>query len=90
MISIHAPRVGRDYAIGGIVNYSYTISIHAPRVGRDQLVGGVETLFKISIHAPRVGRDFDAPFFFPSAALFQSTRPVWGATEQSNPGYHWD
>ena len=35
---------------------------------------------KISIHAPRVGRDLAASELPPSIVLFQSTRPVWGAT----------
>ena len=34
----------------------------------------------ISIHAPRVGRDTRRVMTSCSAARFQSTRPVWGAT----------
>ena len=56
MISIHAPRVGRDLEDDDNIGLA-TISIHAPRVGRDH--GGSCTQRKvwISIHAPRVGRD---------------------------------
>ena len=57
------------------------ISIHAPRAGRDSrpaLPGGV--VRAISIHAPRAGRDFDASSSKRIAYLFQSTRPVRGAT----------
>ena len=36
----------------------------------------------ISIHAPRVGRDTAAIAALRDAAVFQSTRPVWGATFQ--------
>ena len=34
-ISIHAPRVGRDYESQYEDSVTTTISIHAPRVGRD-------------------------------------------------------
>ena len=34
----------------------------------------------ISIHAPRVGRDYSYPHYATPNNLFQSTRPVWGAT----------
>ena len=38
---------------------------------------------RISIHAPRVGRDCDRDDVSAAGKIFQSTRPVWGAT--SNP-----
>ena len=78
-VSIHAPRVGRD-GQSGQHRTCQSVSIHAPRVGRDR----VRTLRHperiVSIHAPRVGRDapvIDATY---TQALFQSTRPAWGAT----------
>ena len=37
-------------------------------------------LVHISIHAPRVGRDQGIAILRKAAGLFQSTRPVWGAT----------
>ena len=57
VISIHAPRVGRDAHLIFINIRLTIISIHAPRVGRDAMlcVGILEA--RISIHAPRVGRD---------------------------------
>ena len=59
------------------------ISIHAPRVGRD----GLHALFvqqgRISIHAPRVGRDSGRLSLSLPLYLFQSTRPVWGATGET-------
>ena len=57
------------------------ISIHAPRVGRD-LHGHRRRRagLCISIHAPRVGRDLFSSSFVRSTFGFQSTRPVWGAT----------
>ena len=41
---------------------------------------------QISIHAPRVGRDGDLSQQGQDQLLFQSTRPVWGATSPQ-PGY---
>ena len=61
IISIHAPRVGRDCAIFAVTGSSGVISIHAPRVGRDVFTRHSAT----------------------ACRLFQSTRPVWGATETS-------
>ena len=59
------------------------ISIHAPRVGRDDRLTCARTSKRgISIHAPRVGRDFVLISAAHPASQFQSTRPVWGATDQ--------
>ena len=79
LISIHAPRVGRDaYKLRKW--FDMAISIHAPRVGRDR-VASME----------RRGRNYFNPRA-PCGARrihngrkrlwwrFQSTRPVWGAT----------
>ena len=49
-------------------------------MGRDSRVLIVAIAVSISIHAPRVGRDLAASELPPSIVLFQSTRPVWGAT----------
>ena len=38
-ISIHAPRVGSDSSISGVLYRGSTISIHAPRVGSDRSDG---------------------------------------------------
>ena len=81
MISIHAPRVGRDLRCLPCSASQCTISIHAPRVGRDkrrQLFAGARK--RISIHAPRVGRDWFKYSGLFIVHQFQSTRPVWGAT----------
>ena len=101
-ISIHAPRVGRDQEIIDGWRQQF-ISIHAPRVGRDVFtLNRRKKMHKISIHAPRVGRDRWRSTFRPmwnyfnprapcgarrhppalsiKNAVFQSTRPVWGAT----------
>ena len=60
----------------------HRISIHAPRVGRDALAPGVFTEGYISIHAPRVGRDRMYVHLPMRHNQFQSTRPVWGATNE--------
>ena len=78
-ISIHAPRVGRDIWLDDI-NCNDPISIHAPRVGRDLKERYPDGFDSISIHAPRVGRDDVASYYPHQMTLFQSTRPVWGAT----------
>ena len=78
-ISIHAPRMGSDYAEAirlGIVN----ISIHAPRMGSDNIT---------NMHRP-IGRYFNprpphGERRYPGIILyvllqFQSTPPAWGAT----------
>ena len=56
------------------------ISIHAPRAGRDlvDIIGLLAN--RISIHAPRAGRDTGYAQANGTPILFQSTRPVRGAT----------
>ena len=60
------------------------ISIHAPRAGRDIAAKKmfVQQL-KISIHAPRAGRDACRQLPENTPVIFQSTRPVRGATSAS-------
>ena len=62
------------------------VSIHAPRVGRDTARHYVDNFGVVSIHAPRVGRDQSIPCMCPRW-LFQSTRPVWGATVRGEDGF---
>ena len=57
-----------------------SISIHAPRVGRDSALQNLAVALVISIHAPRVGRDKTCIYVGLRDWIFQSTRPVWGAT----------
>ena len=80
-ISIHAPRVGRDY-IDREAAIEICISIHAPRVGRDCAATITRCWRQISIHAPRVGRDRMYVHLPMRHNQFQSTRPVWGATNE--------
>ena len=78
-ISIHAPRVGSD--TGKITNTNrINISIHAPRVGSDTTLYTLIYYKAISIHAPRVGSDAGVSPLKNVSIKFQSTLPVWGAT----------
>ena len=59
------------------------ISIHAPYAGRDVLLQRGDKLHGISIHAPRAGRDDTGGRYTVIVDLFQSTRPMRGATNKS-------
>ena len=60
LISIHAPREGRDLH-GLRLLLGRDISIHAPRAGRDPASAGRDHRRSgISIHAPRAGRDWSS------------------------------
>ena len=80
LISIHAPREGRDLH-GLRLLLGRDISIHAPRAGRDPASAGRDHRRSgISIHAPRAGRDIDDLIPYANNAKFQSTHPSRGAT----------
>ena len=69
-----------------LVNFleiSLNISIHAPHAGRDLCNRRRGAGSYISIHAPHAGRDPASGAGFSSPALFQSTRPMRGATRLS-------
>ena len=55
-ISIHTPRVGRDFCYLLGATGTDPISIHTPRVARREKLS-LNCLTSISIHTPRVGRD---------------------------------
>ena len=78
-ISIHAPRAGRD-VLQGRPQRDLPISIHAPRAGRDVRGHYSRDNGRISIHAPRAGRDIWPILLMIWMWIFQSTRPVRGAT----------
>ena len=78
-VSIHAPRVGRDVNLFQTIGL-FVVSIHAPRVGRDfSYVHFEEESECFNPRAPCGARRAKSPGVLPST-LFQSTRPVWGAT----------
>ena len=57
-ISIHAPRMGSDAAVGSVCPGFLGISIHAPRMGSDGRTRRPHPRNQlISIHAPRMGSD---------------------------------
>ena len=59
------------------------ISIHAPHTGRDQVNWRNSQILHISIHAPHTGRDEIAALKGKLSRLFQSTRPIRGATSMT-------
>ena len=59
----------------------HAISIHAPHAGRDQRSGRRGAPLEISIHAPHAGRDSARAVGLPKKFIFQSTRPMRGATQ---------
>ena len=109
LISIHAPRAGRDEDLKKVYHELFDISIHAPRAGRDWWDCPPPAVRFISIHAPRAGRDrclctrtTRNAYFNPRApcgarrescaytaryVIFQSTRPVRGATHNIQPEF---
>ena len=78
-VSIHAPHAGRDIVRNMIIEWLDKVSIHAPHAGRDLIY--MERMFPmiVSIHAPHAGRD-DVLDLLPAVGVFQSTRPMRGAT----------
>ena len=78
-ISIHAPRMGRDWRAGRLCKTG-RISIHAPRMGRDYCPRRLRNdLCHFNPRAPYGARLIDY-LYRVCLTLFQSTRPVWGAT----------
>ena len=86
-ISIHAPRVGRDF-YNSKKDTNITISIHAPRVGRDSTpmvyhVGGKYFNPRAPCGARPITLCGNGYYL-----VFQSTRPVWGATGRKHDPLH--
>ena len=80
-VSIHAPREGRDVAAAEAGDDVDGVSIHAPREGRDTMSAvSIQPVTSVSIHAPREGRDWHHNRSSTCRPMFQSTRPVKGAT----------
>ena len=79
-ISIHAPRVGRDCSRLSEYPLCSHFNPRAPCGARPAVLPPSVKSVLISIHAPRVGRDCRYGRQTVRRAIFQSTRPVWGAT----------
>ena len=81
MISIHAPRVGRDRLAWYKADFTLKdFNPRAPCGARPEAKDTLVAAINISIHAPRVGRDLPPRGGGERRKKFQSTRPVWGAT----------
>ena len=61
------------------------VSIHAPHAGRDILLLFPVVLRYVSIHAPHAGRDLGYTSTVSRVSMFQSTRPMRGATDDTPP-----
>ena len=83
-ISIHAPRMGRDFTPHMAGQRAAGISIHAPRMGRDvrRVELGARKYGYFNPRAPYGARP-QLPWRAIKRFEFQSTRPVWGATRSS-------
>src|ERR1019366_1029997 len=81
-VSIHAPHVGRDETTPPSEPADAEVSIH---VGRDdQSTTSKSTRRSFNPRAPRGARL--KPAYEPIIlAMFQSTRPTWGATRRGRP-----
>ena len=80
VVSIHAPRVGRDPAMPCRLTAAECFNPRAPCGARHPVQHGQRQHVEVSIHAPRVGRDCSFWKVSEGIFVFQSTRPVWGAT----------
>ena len=65
-----------------IRSQNHIISIHAPCMGSDNLQTALLSAQNISIHAPCMGSDRHRRKYLKSHLRFQSTLPVWGATNK--------
>ena len=83
-VSIHAPHAGRDPVVDDIRLAAF-VSIHAPHAGRDAGPWACWRGRTVSIHAPHAGRDLEIEFDGLACELFQSTRPMRGATRCVRP-----
>ena len=84
-ISIHAPLAGRDTVRPLLTIHTQYFNPRAPCGARPSVPAKSFLPFVISIHAPLAGRDCLASTEFNVHDLFQSTRPLRGATSASMP-----
>ena len=88
LVSIHAPREGRDRPITsrriGPAGFQSTRPVKGATLSARKLVARAG----VSIHAPREGRDTNSFFGVRVTTPFQSTRPVKGATLAESHAAH--
>jgi len=80
MVSIHAPRMGRDMTLRH-AGRQRVFQFTRPAWGATVSVSRVPDGARVSIHAPRMGRDL-YPKIPRYTIEFQFTRPAWGATKR--------
>jgi len=80
LVSIHAPRAGRDADAAHHVLEVSSFNPRAPRGARQGRPDGGVVRENVSIHAPRAGRDVAGAVHWTLTIGFQSTRPARGAT----------
>ena len=83
-ISIHAPHTGRDAALAAKAGQGYNFNPRAPYGARLGISHQCNYPCIISIHAPHTGRDEYKIRTDYRDALFQSTRPIRGATSATS------
>ena len=79
-ISIHAPHTGRDGRLDGCGRPGNHFNPRAPYGARHRPNEAMTPFVRISIHAPHTGRDFAEQQAAVKESIFQSTRPIRGAT----------
>ena len=88
MVSIHAPRVGRDRFARITLRLDVKFQFTRPAWGATMTDRNAASNIGVSIHAPRVGRDSGILNASCVYALFQFTRPAWGATPDTKKEKH--
>ncbi len=84
IVSIHAPRAGRDNTWARAWAGVTCFNPRAPCGARRSRLSSCPPNSRVSIHAPRAGRDRKLAMRPGSCEMFQSTRPVRGATKSAN------
>ena len=79
-ISIHAPHTGRDLTPAILRRCPENFNPRAPYGARPASFASSCKSTSISIHAPHTGRDYSFAVLSIIGRLFQSTRPIRGAT----------
>ena len=81
VISIHAPHTGRDRQQEKCQEQEGKyFNPRAPYGARPPISACTASYILISIHAPHTGRDYGCSAVSPACLIFQSTRPIRGAT----------
>ena len=85
IVSIHAPRTGRDDWLALLTIRTLSFNPRAPHGARQQVLDQISYILTVSIHAPRTGRD---PTRMPVAEVWGPVSihaPRTGRDSSSNP-----